>query len=209
MDADHREVRDRERDHRVRGRHGVVAVLLAFTLFPSPAAPQSEVVQRGSERRAMLREANGPGVPGRAPEFAMLAPEPFRRPSADYSVTPKEKYQLAIAFNIAIGVLRTEPACRALFQPLGCDGEAILARTVYSDGGSSFTCQTGVPAYTTVRSTTVKLCHNFAYLRPSGAAVLLLHEALHSSGLRESPGYANAPTANEISSAVREGCKLQ
>lgn len=114
-----------------------------------------------------------------------------------------------MAYDTAIGVLRREPTCRALFQRLGADGEAVLRRTQYHDGEESRNCEGDVRAFTSVGSPLIKVCHGFAELQASSAALLLLHEALHTSGLPESPGYPNAMSANEISAVVSVACKLQ
>jgi hypothetical protein len=127
----------------------------------------------------------------------------------DGSVPPIMRYKLATAYGTAIRVLRNEPSCRTLFQKLGADGEDVLARSLYSEAGDSSYCQEAVGAFTTVGSTQIKLCRSFGELQASSAAALLLHEALHSSGVRESPGYPNALTAREINVAVSQGCSLR
>jgi hypothetical protein len=190
---------------------GLKAILMVpvLVLFPATAATQSFPGGARPDIQAFSQDSNGPERPGQALELTMLSREHSRRPLADYSVSPVMRYQLNIAYTIAISVLRKEPGCRALFLPLGTNGEAVLASTQYYDAGNNHNCQEGVPAFTTVRSTKIKLFRSFSYLQPSSAAVLLLHEALHSSGLRESPAYPNALTAKEITSVVSQGCNLQ
>ncbi|OFV80925.1 MAG: hypothetical protein A2Y78_13625 [Acidobacteria bacterium RBG_13_68_16] len=190
---------------------GLKAVLMmtALVLLPVTAAPQSSPRGSGSDRQTLSQDANGPERAEQAIELTMLARERFPRPSMDGSVPPIMRYQLAKAYDTAIRVLRREPGCRTLFQRLGANGEDVLARSRYYAAGESRHCQEGVPAFTNVGSTQIKLCRSFGELQASSAAVLLLHEALHSSGLRESPGYPNALTAREINVVVSQGCSLQ
>lgn len=184
---------------------GLKTILLTtvLVLLPVAAAPQS------SARRPLSQNADGPEGAGQAIELTMLARGRFPRPSMDYSVPPVMRYQLAKAYDAAIRALRREPGCRTLFRRLGADGEDVLARSRYYAAGESRYCQEGVPAFTNVGSTQIKLCRNFTELQASSATVLLLHEALHSSGLRESPGYPNALTTREINVVVSQGCSLQ
>jgi hypothetical protein len=181
------------------------AVLLTtvLALHPLTAAPQSPA------RQPLSQDANGPERAGQAVELTVLARERFPRPAMDASLPPIIKYQLKIAYDTAIRVLRKEPSCRTLFQKLGADGEDVLARSLYLDAGDNDYCQEGVKAFTKVGSTLIKLCRSFGELPTSSAAVLLLHEALHSGGLRESPAYPNALTTREINLAVSQGCSLQ
>jgi hypothetical protein len=181
------------------------AVLLttALVLLTVPAAPQSPA------RQPLSQDANGPERAGQAVELTRLARERFPRPAMDASLPPLIKHQLASAYDTAIRVLRNEPSCRTLFRRLGANGEDVLARSLYSDAGDSAYCQEGVKAFTKVGSTQIRLCRGFGELQASSAAVLLLHEALHSSGLKESPAYPNALTAREINFAVSQGCNLR
>jgi hypothetical protein len=190
---------------------GLKAVLLmtAIALLPATATPQSTLRGSGSDRHMLSQDENGPERAGQAIEVTMLARQRFPRPSVVGSVPPTMRYQLANAYDTAIRVLRKEPSCRTLFQKLGADGEDVLARSRYSDAGDNGYCQEGVKAFTNVGSTQIKLCRSFGELPTSSAAVLLLHEALHSGGLRESPAYPNALTAREINLAVSQGCSLQ
>lgn len=183
---------------------GVKAVLLttALMLHSVTAAPQSPA------RRPLSQDANGPERMELSIELNMLTRTRFPRPAMDASLPPIIKYQLGIAYDTAIRVLRKEPSCRTLFQRLGTDGEDVLARSWYSDAGDGGYCQEAVPAFTKVGSTHIKLCRSFGGLQVSAAAVLLLHEALHSGGLRESPAYPNALTSREINLAVSQGCNL-
>jgi len=181
----------------------LIVIATALVLLPATAAPQS------SARRPLSQDANSPARANQDIEVTTLARNRFPQPSMDRSMPPIVRYQLANAYDTAIRALRTEPECRTLFKQLGADGEDVLARSQYSDAGNSGNCQEAVAAFTNLGSTQIKLCRSFGELQVSNAAALLLHEALHSSGLRESPGYPNALTAREINVAVSQGCKLR
>jgi len=187
----------------------VVLIVAALVLLPATAAPQSSPGASGADSQTLSQDVNGPERAWQALELTMLARGRFPRPLMDYSLPPVMRHQLARAYGIAIRVLRKEPGCRTLFQRLGADGEDVLARSRYSPAGDSGYCQEAVAGFTTVGSMQIKLCRSFSDLQASSAAVLLLHEALHSSGLRESPGYPNALTAREINVVVSQGCSLQ
>ncbi len=185
-------------------------LLLALFILGLTGAPgMAEPAGGGPDRQRLSPDASEPATPDRELQLLMLNHRVRRGPQVGDSLPPALKYQLGNAYRTAIGVLHKKATCRALFEPFGRDGEAVLATSWYVDAGDgNRTCATGAPAFTTVGGTNVKLCRSFGYLSPSTAAALLLHEALHSSGLRESPGYPGAMTAAEITGAVREGCNL-
>ncbi len=191
-----------------RGLKGFLMVT-ALVLVAGTAAPQPLTSGGRPDKGPLSPDPNSSETPGQAVELTMLLREHSRRPFAAYSLSPAMRYQLGIANGIAISALRREPSCRTLFQRLGADGEAVLARSQYFDAENSHYCQEGVPAFTDLGSARIKLCGRFGTLQASSAALLLLHEALHSSGLRESPTYPNALTAREINVVVSQGCKLQ
>ncbi len=185
-------------------------LLLALFILGLTGAPgMAEPAGDGPDRQRLAPDASEPATPDRELQLLMLNHSGRREPRLDQSLSPLLKYQLSGAYRTAVGVLRKEAACRALFEPFGRDGEAVLARSRFVDAGDGDrTCATGAPAFTTVGGTNIKLCRSFGYLSPSTAAALLLHEALHSSGLRESPAYPGAMTAGGITAVVRAGCKL-
>lgn len=184
-------------------------IVTALLLVAGIAAPQPLTRVARPDKGPLSPDPNGSERPGQAVELAMLSRGHPLRPFAAYSLSPAMRYQLGIAHDIAISALRREPSCRNLFQRLGADGEAVLARSQYFDAENSPYCQEGVPAFTDVGSAQIKLCGRFGTLQASSAALLLLHEALHSSGLRESPTYPNALTAREINVVVSQGCYLR
>lgn len=194
-------------------RRAVPGLLLALSLLgftTTPGMSQPAAVGGSPDRQRLAPDASEPARPDQELQLVMLNHGRRRGPQVDDSLPPVLKYQLGNAYHTAVKVLRKEAACRALFDPFGRDGETVLARTWYVDAGDgNRTCATGVPAFTTVGGTNIKLCRNFGHLKPATAAALLLHEALHSSGLQESPAYPDAMTAAGITAVVRKGCKLE
>lgn len=79
--------------------------------------------------------------------------------------------------------------CMQLFQNLGGSGHDMIANTTYLDGRSTATCQQHADwgAWTEMNSCTVYLCNAFTSLSASGAATIMIHEALHDMGLHENP----------------------
>ena len=69
-------------------------------------------------------------------------------------------------------------------------------------------CSEGVAAYTSVGSPRTVLCPAFASLSTSGAARILIHEALHFAGLGEKPADPKAPESYEINQIVTASCGL-
>ncbi len=191
--------------HRVPAVPVVAAVLI---LWAATGGAQAGAVGQGPDRRGFTQDANGPQAPGPPFELAVLSRMRPPGPAMEQSVPPAMRYQLRVAYETALRALRREAGCRALFQRLGANGEAMLARSVYSCAGENRRCEERVAAFTTVGSTRIRLCHGFQALPIPSAAVLLLHEALHSAGLLESPPHANAMTAHEISTLVSQGCSL-
>jgi hypothetical protein len=191
-----------------RRRLRVLLMTAALVLVPAPATPQLSARGAEAHKRALSPDANGASRPGEAIELTMLLRERRRRPFIDAGVPPLVRYRLSAAYRIALGRLRSRPACGSLFRQLGADGEAALARSRYHDAGETRYCGARVRAFTRVGSARIQLCRSFSDLNPSAAALLLIHEALHSSGLRESPAYANAMTADEINAAVSQACNL-
>jgi len=88
--------------------------------------------------------------------------------------------------------------------------EWMTQRMIFYGGAGQARCQ-GSASYAFVPSPgsrIVRVCDNYLSLRPmpGEAANTLIHEALHTLGLGESPGHQNQPTSTQIAAAVREAC---
>jgi len=117
--------------------------------------------------------------------------------------------RLRFGFSLALLSLRTHRECAALFSELGADGLEVLAQTRYESASLdllSGACGSGVPAYTKVGSYLIKLCPGFVALSVRGAALTVIHEALHSAGLSEKPADQATLTSREINRMVQLNC---
>ena len=128
-------------------------------------------------------------------------------------VDPTVRFSLASSFRIASTRVRSHPACGLLFSEMGSDGFERLAATAYRLAAShadARVCRSGrdVVAFTRVGSTETVLCPAFGRLRPDDAAVVLLHEALHATGMSESPADPSALDSEGINQSVRLACGL-
>ena len=124
---------------------------------------------------------------------------------------PAVRDALARSLPLAQERIGGQRACGALFTRLGAEGTARLAATSYrlaagERGGRS--CRRGVHALTAVGGTVVALCPSFARLTAAQAALILIHEALHSAGQTEYPSDPAAPDSRAITRMVMEGCRL-
>lgn len=162
------------------------ALLLAVLLGANPSAAQ---------------ESNPSGV-----TLASRVDARVIQPRLADSLTGDLRRQLKLAFNVALGVVRSSPRCAALFNAYGADGVGTLANSRYTFAGRL--CKEGVVAYTAVGSPATWVCPGFARLSPHEGAVILVHEALHGAGMTEWPQDPDGPTSLEINRVVRTACGL-
>jgi hypothetical protein len=116
---------------------------------------------------------------------------------------------LRLGHVLALEMVRSRPTCRALFAPLAGSGVESISTTHYAattDRDRARVCAGGVAAFTTVGGRVTWLCPEFGNLGPRAAALTLIHEALHSAGMAESPSTAGALTAWEIDALVGRAC---
>ena len=121
--------------------------------------------------------------------------------------------RLAVAFRLAARQLEGFQACSALFADLGHDGVARLQAIRYQsvdDVGNERVCGRGLgaAAFTTVGNLRTIVCPGFNRLDVDEAAVIILHEALHSAGRTEWPLDPNAPNGGQINRLIRMACNL-
>jgi hypothetical protein len=167
---------------------------------------------RGARRAALFLAALGPLCPDA--RGAEGVPEFVGR------VDPVVKAAVTRAFAIALERLGHE-RCLQVFsefndgagRPLTENLEALnltatsqLTSLRVADGANEKTCaDPGVLAYTHPGASTISVCgHRFASLgraNPRLASALILHEQLHSLGLRENP-----PESQQITASVLRGC---
>ena len=122
------------------------------------------------------------------------------------------KVALARGFSMAVEQLEKVPGCGALFAQLGASGPLLLGTTVFlAPEGEEFAevCRASrAAAMTRLGSHVTYLCPPFARLSRRGAAVAILHEALHYAGVPERPVHPEGLSSAEISALVRARCDL-
>lgn len=129
-------------------------------------------------------------------------------PWVSTSLPPRTRRKVLDAFPLAVDRLRELPGCRELFQDLGATGLDTLSRTIYY--GTSLVqersvCR-GAVAFCVPNSHVIYLCRSFARLPAKQAALVLLHEALHSAGMLELPSYEAPVDACRVQWLVRKSC---
>jgi hypothetical protein len=106
--------------------------------------------------------------------------------------------------------VRTVPSCSALFDKLGADGLALLAAVEFDGAtlemGRDTCSRGGVAAFTVIKGKRIRLCPGFAVLSVPGAAVILIHEALHAAGMSEKPVDPAGLAPQEINRLVATSC---
>ena len=86
---------------------------------------------------------------------------------------------------------------------------AIRCHSVAGTGGERVCSRgLGAAAFTLVGSPRTVVCPGFDRLAIEEAAVIVLHEALHSAGLGERPLDPDAPNGGEINRLIRVACGL-
>jgi len=117
--------------------------------------------------------------------------------------------KLARAFSIALDSVQTHQSCRTLFARLGVDGSDMLGSILYRGASASDEqrmCRRCTVAFTCVGRPATTLCRKFSRLSDQKAAVLVLHEALHSAGLSERPHDPKGMSPAEIDGMVERNC---
>jgi hypothetical protein len=126
-------------------------------------------------------------------------------------LTMRTAGNLVTGHSLAIERTRGVPACAALFEEYAASGVEMMAHTFYvapSAVERREFCVGGVTAFTQVGSRVTRLCPVFGDVHRRTAALTLIHEALHSAGMTESPSTAGALTPSEINHLVKMACGL-
>ena len=127
------------------------------------------------------------------------------------NVTETVRQRLTLGFYLAKARVNTKPSCAALFTQLGADGPSLLAQVTFHGVTMEKVrgpCGPDIVAHTTVGGRDVKLCPSFGSLSVPAAAVIVIHEALHSAGLSEKPSDPQGLTKEQINTLVKVSCSL-
>ena len=117
-----------------------------------------------------------------------------------------------VAYEIAAQRVQEVESCSDLFSGLGVDALETLASAhympVFSYRDAKELCGGRTLAFTVVGSPLTFICTDFERLSDQDAAKIIIHEALHTAGLKESPQYRGRgiKTSREINSMVAKSC---
>lgn len=155
----------------------------------------------------------GGGGGGGGPRAPAPPPQP-KAPSGG-PLQPNQKLSLNRAKDIANRAMRSREQCRNLFKGLNNENwdhvmndwnEWRNGEGVRQPGATRVPCGENISAWTITNRPTIYMCDRFTALTPNQAAVILIHEALHTAGLPENPPTTKAKTSEEINQMVRDAC---
>ena len=115
-------------------------------------------------------------------------------------------------YEIATRRVQDVGSCSDLFAELGVDGRETLASALYwpvfSHRDAKELCGGRNLAFTVVGSPMTFICSDFERLSDQDAAKIIIHEALHTAGLKERPQYRGhgVMTSREITAMVAKNC---
>ncbi len=136
----------------------------------------------------------------------------IRRAQVGQTMDPDDGFTLKVAFKGAINKIERVESCRALFDDLVVDGVQALGQSRYQPAQSPWErrqCSRGVAAYTVVGSNRIVICDHFHRLDRRAQSAVLIHEALHTAGMSETPVDSDAMTAEAVTDMVEEACSLR
>jgi hypothetical protein len=171
---------------------------------------------RSCLRRALVLSASATLAPGAGVSPAAGGPAqrgPLRIRVPDSAGMAVKRALLAARLRLGVARCRevlddfpAEPPLAFVLDELGRTPEEHLDRLVFQDGSRRAPCASpAILAFTHPRSDTVYVCAS-QFKRavqndPTHAEMILIHEMLHTLGLRENP-----PTSLEITARVTERC---
>jgi len=127
-------------------------------------------------------------------------------------LTDRVERKLQFAYPLALERVREIESCAGLFQDLGADGIEMLSTTVYRPARSKrelqVCTQTQASAFTFVGKSRTTVCDGFGSRSRQAAAMILIHEALHTAGMSERPLDPDALSSYQINRLVRKNCGL-
>jgi hypothetical protein len=139
-------------------------------------------------------------------------PLPCFEPRIDVRMSDNNRERLLGSFHIALDRVQALPECSEMFAELGADGVDTITKIFFTPigkrGARADICN-GTVAYTFVGSgPTTWLCREFSRLTDKGAAMIIIHEALHHAGLTERPRDPKGMTSAGINRMVSKSCGL-
>jgi hypothetical protein len=189
---------------------------LAGVAEPTDLAGRAAEARSGAEPAVTRFVITGAAVAEDVDEAIALAVlRENRRPGSPLALggmTDRVERTLRDAFPVAVQRVREVDSCRDLFTQLGADGVETLTSTVYRPARSERDrgiCEAAdAAAFTVVDRSHTRLCARFGGRPRQTAAMILIHEALHSAGMTEQPHDPDALSSFQINRLVRRSCDL-
>lgn len=188
----------------------VVILAFALTMEPTRACGEGPV----GEFIALTRPSNGEVVSQPLAVQQTVFEDGVSskiQPHTSGPLTARSARNLFSGFAVALERVREIPSCGALFETFTVSGVEMMAHTFYVAPNvveDREFCVGGVTAFTQLGGRVTRLCPSFGDVDRQTAALLLIHEALHSAGMPESPSTAGAFTPNEINRLVKSACGI-
>jgi len=139
------------------------------------------------------------------PIIANISVEPWIHGGMDEGL----RDSIEVAFEIASQRVQDVQSCSDLFAQFGVNAMETLDRAVYMPVFSSHkvkkVCGQNL-AYTFVGAPSTFICPKFERVSDQHAAMVIIHEALHTAGLEEAPTNPGAKTSQQINSMVAKNC---
>ena len=137
----------------------------------------------------------------------------IERPILSGFFPAKLRFQVSSALRLASDQLFSRQDCRDLYRRFGVEGRKALLAVTYrlaqTQTEISLCSDRSAAAFTTVGGSSTHLCPKlFASLSVHKAAVILIHESLHHSGMTEWPHDREALRSTEINTLIRDRCGL-
>jgi len=189
---------------------GIGFLALALAVGPVPAHGESPAVETisGNLSRNALSETLLGALPRPASNDAVSLKI---MPHTSGPLTISSARNLFMGFTVSLERVREIPSCNALFEPFAASGVDKMTTSFYVAPNANERrelCVGGVTAFTQVGRRVTRLCPGFGDVDRQTAAQTLIHEALHSAGMPESPSTAGARTPSEINRLVKRACGL-
>jgi hypothetical protein len=186
----------------------ILALIIVFG-----GAREADRPERGFSLAVRAQGAATPSVEDRCPTCAKYSNPRFRiyvqglEPRVSLSMTSRVRMKLLPAFDLAKKRICEVHECHHLFSQLDADGIEALAVTYYLSANEyreHRICRRAA-AFTNVGGIGAWLCRSFSRVSDKYAAMVLIHEALHCSGLEEEDQRGTSAGHN---TTVRRACNL-
>ncbi|MBZ5590502.1 MAG: hypothetical protein LAO05_18285 [Acidobacteriia bacterium] len=184
-----------------------MALVASWLAAGAAAGGEANVPRPASELPAAAASNKSSKVGSTDPALATL--HSSFRPKVSGPLPASLWSKLGFALGVAREKIRTIPSCSGLFTSRGADGLELLARASFAGAAlekDHTACAGSAVATTEVGGRQIRLCPRFEALSVPAAALILIHETLHTAGMREKPPDPSALTSAQINQLVEARC---